>query len=169
MTGSPCVLQTKKDNAPAKSITQREFCDRALDIKDNAHAAVSTNLSPKQAELILQNMSYSFDNAAFHSCADLLESKAGISPAQRAPLPPWGPDFNQPVEHAHGRFKMRVRELVNGGWWPATMEEFWEVCQQVWEEVNGGSVVSADVERLPALYQHVANVSMGDWAPPHLS
>lgn len=170
VTGSSVCMQAKRDPSnPAKGITQLEFCERARDMKGNTITSVKARLSPAEAAKVLKHLRFSFDNGAFHQCADLLMEIAGISPSQRAPLPPWGPDFNQPAEHGHGRFKSKMRELINGGWWPENMTECWAMCEKVWEEVNGEEVVSADVERLPALYEHVACVSKGDWAPPYLS
>lgn len=44
------------------------------------------------------------------------------------------------------------------------MDEIWTVWQEVWEEVNSGEVVSADVATLLSFHEHVANVSKGNCA-----
>jgi hypothetical protein len=58
---------------------------------------------------------------------------------------------------------------VEEGFWPQNIDDLISRCKEVWEKVNDKRVVSADVERLEELYEHVAEVSMGDWAPKSLS
>lgn len=110
----------------------------------------------------LARLLYVFDHGAFHECPGTLQDIAGIQPDQRVPQPAWGPDFNQPAEHAHGRFKAAMQRLLDDLWWPQDMEECWAKCQEVWDEVNPAHTVSKDVFRLPKLYELV-KIAKGGW------
>jgi hypothetical protein len=159
----------KKPGAPSKEVTQVEFCDNMVYVVGDAMAKSLEQLPREQAEKILQQLRFSSDYAAVHQCADKLQEVAGIGPSQRAPLAPWGPDMQQPVEHAHGRFKSAMREMLEGKWKPEDMDEVFDTCQEVWEKVTPVHVVNADVDRLTKLYEYVATVSKGGWALKSLS
>jgi hypothetical protein len=158
--------QTKRDpTVPAKGVTQQEFCDRVNKNVEEKLRSVPRELAKRRGCKPL----YLFDHAAFHECPLTLQRIAGIQPEQRVPHPAWGPDFNQPIEHAHGRFKSAMQRLMDERWWPRSMRACWKKCQQVWEEVNSAQVVSKDVARLPKLYDYVKHTSMGNWALKELS
>lgn len=158
-------MQTKRNpEMLAKGETQLEFCDRMKDMDATVTEYLST--APREGRnKTAPTALYVFDHGRFHECPATLEEVAGIRPEQRAPQPAWGPDFNQPAEHAHGRFKAAMQRQLNESWWPESMAQLWERCQQVWLEVNLPEVVAKDVARLRRLYHHVKNVSMGNWAP----
>jgi len=163
-------LQSKKNpGAPAKGVTQVEFCDNMVYVVSDAIAKLLELLPPELVEIILQHLKFSYDYAAVHQCPGKLQEVAGIAPSQRAPLAPWGPDMQQPIEHAHGRFKSEMRKLLEGRWEPVNMEEVFAKCEEVWNRVNPVHVVNADVDRLTKLYDYVATVSKGGWAPKSLS
>lgn len=162
-------MQTKKDNETlAQGVTQKEFCERMNDIRLSGERALD-NIPPARWKRRCRKMLFLFDNAAFHKCPQLLQDIADIKPDQRVPHPAWAPDFNQPIEHSHGRFKAEMKRQMDLGWWPNNMEECWEKCQQVWEQVNTEEMVAKDVARLPHLYEYVMNVSNGNWPPPQYS
>jgi hypothetical protein len=158
------LLEVKGSDRPAQGVTQREFCDCMKEIRLEVERRVAQEFKPAKAKKILGVVTYSFDNAAFHQCPDLLEEIAGIQTSQRQDLPAWGPDFQQPIEHAHGRFKSAMRKEVAGGFMPRNLGEMEGKCKEVWKTVNSKKVVSANVRRLKELYEHVHEVSKGDWA-----
>lgn len=153
----------------AKGMSQAEFCDNMKEMVTEIGVRLHDKLPTEKARHVEETLLFSYDNAAFHECPQRLLEVAGIHPSQRAPLPPWAPDFNQPIEHAHGRFKQRMFAKVDEGWWPSNMDECWATCKDVWEEVNAGDVVGKNVDRLLDLYNHVAVESKGNWAPKALS
>jgi len=161
-------LQRKGSGNTAGGVTQEEFSDKMKDIHKKVRKKVK-KVHPDKALEILEKITFSFDNAAFHNCPQALATKAGIQPSQRVPLPAWAPDFQQPIEHAHGRFKTKMRKEVDRGYWPEDLDEFLKKCKKVWKEVNSSQVVSWNVERLEKLatYDHVE--SKGGWAPKSLS
>lgn len=138
-------------------------------IREKAEKRVGQVHPPDMASKIINNMTFSFDNAAFHNCPDALSTIAGIQPSQRLALPAWAPDFQQPIEHAHGRFKMMMRKEVDQGFWPEDLAAFLKKCKSIWKDANSSAVVSANVERLEALWTHVHLKSKGGWAPKKLS
>lgn len=109
------------------------------------------------------------NHAAVHEDHKLLREVAGISRKQRCPLAPWSPDFQQPIEHAHGRFKEKFRASLRDNHTKKEMNEFMKEAKRVWEEVNQAEIVNKDVERLPQLYRYVVQENTGDWAPANLS
>ena len=148
-----------------------EFADCMTLINKKTEEHVRQNFSQPKADKILKLLQFSFDNAAIHNCPRLLETHAGISPSQRVPIPPYCCDLQQPIEHAHGRFKMALRKELRrpdahgNTWWPTNLDELRSKCDEVWDRVNSRDVVSKDVERLKDLYKHLHVVSEGSWAP----
>eukprot|EP00884_Botryococcus_braunii_P005684 jgi/Botrbrau1/15116/Bobra.0303s0009.1 len=120
-------------------------------------------------------MSFAWDNAAIHKCPDLLATKAEITKDQRLQIPPHCCDLQQPIEHAHGRFKakhlklLRRRNTKGGQWWPKALPQLKKKCEELWEEANSESVVTNNVARLLKLYKYVHKKSKGNWAPKKYS
>lgn len=147
-----------------------EFADGMKLIREKAEEHVRRNFPKAKADDILQRMQFSFDNAAIHNCPGLLESHAGISPSQRVPIPPYCCDLQQPIEHAHGRFKMALRKELrrpdahDNTWWPTNLAELRSKCEEIWDRVNPLHVVNKDVKRLRKLYKHLHVVTEGGWA-----
>ena len=112
---------------------------------------------------------YSFDHHRVHECPTRLHEIAGITPSQRSQVPPNSPDFQQPVEHAHGRFKQAFREAITKNPKLRSKENVQSFARELWFQVNPPEVVNKDVERLLGLYRHVRDVSLGGYAPKKLS
>lgn len=139
------------------------------EIKANAMAVAQRQHPHMKMENLERLITYSFDHAAVHEDHKLLREVAGISQKQRCPLAPWSPDFQQPIEHAHGRFKEKFRASLRDNHTKKEMNEFMKEAKRVWEEVNQAEIVNKDVERLPQLYRYVVQENTGDWAPANLS
>jgi hypothetical protein len=168
LTSSASFAQTKVGH-PAKGETSRECAEAMAEIKANAMAVAQRQHPHMKMENLERLITYSFDHAAVHEDHKLLREVAGISQKQRCPLAPWSPDFQQPIEHAHGRFKEKFRASLRDNHTKKEMNEFMKEAKRVWEEVNQAEIVNKDVERLPQLYRYVVQENTGDWAPANLS
>lgn len=169
VTGSSLLLQRKGTSEPAKGVTQAEYWDCIRVIVAAIPNLLKEGFTPEQVARILANLSYSMDNAAVHKWPKDPGFQAPFQPEQRVAVPPWGPDIQQPIEHAHGRFKEAMKKKVRNGWWPKNVAHLLATCEEVWQTVNSKEVVSADVERLGDLYDYLAKESKGGWAPKCLS
>lgn len=144
-------------------------------IRRTAERKIRSSFKPRVAEDMIKKLVFSWDNAAVHKCPHLLAQVSGISQQQRVQIPPHCYDLQQPIEHAHGRFKSEMRKQLNQPnargqcWWPTNLPQLKRKCEECWEKVTKATVVSKNVERLPNLYAHVAKKSKGNWAPKHLS
>ena len=150
-------------------ITTPEFCGVMRRV--SAAATIGAHqLHPRlSCESCEKRLLYSFDHHRVHDNPRKLAKIAGIKPSQRVITPPNSPDFQQPAEHAHGRFKQAFREAITRH--PemrrrGVVEEF---AHKLWFEVNPPEVVNKDVERLIPLYQFVRDVSLGGYATKELS
>jgi hypothetical protein len=156
-------------------MTQAEFATCMRKIKKAAISKIKGRFDKHKANDIISNMSFSWDNAAIHKCSDLLATKAEITEGQRLQIPPHCCDLQQPIEHAHGRFKARLLKLLRrrnkkgGQWWPKALPQLKMQCEKIWEESNSESVVTSNVERLLKLYKYVHTKSKGNWAPKKYS
>jgi hypothetical protein len=120
-------------------------------------------------EKVKSKICYSFDHCKVHECPELLESMASIKPSQRVKVPPISPDFQQPVEHAHGRFKEAFKLAITTNPGLRSKERVKEFATKLWFQVNPPEVVNKDVERLLGLYQFVNDKGKGGYAPKSLS
>ena len=163
-------MQSKRTGGAASTMTQAEFATCMRNIKKAAVSKIKGRFDKHKANDIINNMSFSWDNAAIHKCSDLLATKAEITEDQRLQVPPHCCDLQQPIEHAHGRFKAKLLKLLRRGqWWPKTLPQLKMKCNMLWEETNSESVVTNNVERLLKLYKHVHKKSKGNWAPKKYS
>lgn len=160
-------LQTKKGNE-AKGPTGEEIKDLICSFSNKlAQPGVwpSTMCPPI----------YTLDNASIHHTAvdgweepDHWWQKEKIfgSPAF---VPPHSPDLHQVPEHAHARI---VHHFQHQLWLEAiahksvrqTVMGYWELVQQAFEATCTKEIISADVDRLYAVYEAVKS-NNGDWAP----
>lgn len=135
-------------------------------------AAVSgkRKLHPRMScEGVENKITYSFDHHKVHECPTQLHEIAGIRPSQRSPTPTGSPDFQQPVEHAHGRFKQAFKQAITKDPKLRSKERVQAFARELWFKVNPPEVVNKDVERLVGLYHYVRDVSLGGYAPKNLS
>jgi hypothetical protein len=122
-----------------------------------------------------------YDHVRYHDAAEQLMVASGFN--DRFPSPKWSPDFNRPVEHAHGVvkqvFKKRQEELPPG----ASMAAVKELIASIVNEHITADGVRKDVYGLPLLWRVVAaspeqevegddgrkyTGTAGDWAPARL-
>lgn len=162
-------LQGEVHGRPAMGITSREFCGVMRRV--SAAATIGAHeLHPRlSCESCEKRLLYSFDHHKVHENARKLAKIAGIKPSQRVIAPPNSPDFQQPVEHAHGRFKQAFREAITKHPELRSRDVVEEFARELWFKVNTPKVVNKDVARLVPLYQFVRDVSMGGYATKELS
>jgi hypothetical protein len=90
----------------------------AVDIQERLNA------DPSLEQFFKDNggIKFMFDHVRYHDKAEAMLRARGME--FRVPSPPWSPDFNRPVEHAHAIVKRLFKEnpRVMGG--PDMMERF---------------------------------------------
>jgi hypothetical protein len=156
------LLQAKgQPSRPAKAITKAEFTDVMKEVQEEAIAALKPRHPRTSAVELQKKLAFSFDHHAVHECPKLLEEVAGIKASQRLTLPALSPDFQQPIEHAHGRFKQAMNKAILENPSIQSIKDMQSIVGRLWEKVNSKQVVAKDVGRLPKLYQFVLNTSDG--------
>jgi hypothetical protein len=87
-----------------------------------------------------------FDHHAVHECPKMLEEVAGINASQRLILPALSPDFQQPIEYAHGRFKQAMKKAVMENPGIESINDMQSIAGRLWENVNSKQVVAKEVD-----------------------
>ena len=169
LTLAAFLLQATVRGRPALAITSREFCGVMKGVKEGAVSG-QHKLHPRMSSgTVEDSINYSFDHFAVHECSAKLHEIAGIAPSHRSPLPPNSPDFQHPVEHAHGRFKQAFLKAITKHPHLRSKERVQSFARELWFQVNPPEVVNKDVQRLEGLYSCVRDVSLGGYAPKKLS
>lgn len=119
-------------------------------------------------KLLLPDREYVLDKPNIHKAADF--NKIGTGEHRRAPQPSHGPDFNNPVEHAHSILQEAFQERLTILTEPRSPEFYQRLLRQVFKEVVTKEVVLKDVLKLQELYEIVSKPISeggvaGGWPP----
>lgn len=104
---------------------------------------------------------YSYDNPRIHeSAADLLE-RAGISPADRVPLPPYSPDMHKVIEHAHSNLQQIFKQMIRDNSNIKTPVGYEYALRRAAKQLSKESI-ARDVQSLPETYKAIIKEG-GKW------
>jgi hypothetical protein len=70
--------------------------------------------------------------------------------------PPWSPDFDKVIEHAHANLKRKFFELLEQYKGERTPEKLWELLEKAAKEVLTVQSIAADVSTLPYTIKVIA-------------
>jgi hypothetical protein len=138
------------NTAPAKAPTAEEFADfvRDVDAIMKAH-----NQAPY----------YVYDNPYIHvgKAAQQYMQDKGLDKAERFKIPPYSPEFNKVIEHAHARLEgeVQVGLTLNPKAWG--FQGVSKIITQAFYKVNDPAVIRKDVLSLPNTYLAVKKAKGG--------
>jgi hypothetical protein len=106
------------------------------------------------------HLRYQFDNPKIHTHAHL--DNTGIQDDQLMPQPPYSPDFNRPIEHAHNIVQSQFENWLHhmphmatiSVGQPPSMQECMQQVHDIIHSIDKDSI-RKDIEGLPELYDHV--------------
>lgn len=152
---TPPILQVLDGSRPAKTCGTYEF----IHVMDRLATDIQARLDadPSLEQFFKENggVKFMFDHVRYHDKAEAMLRARGME--FRVPSPPWSPDFNRPVERAHGTVKrmFKADPQVLGG--ANMMEQFKaRIVQLVRDHVTHRSAAE-DIATLDVHWQVVAS------------
>lgn len=100
------------------------------------------------------NVKFLFDHVRYHDCAETILQAKGW--CQRVPSPPWSPDNNRPVEHAHGTTKRMFKEGRKPVPMGAQMQQFKQSIVDIVQKHVTTESIKKDVRTLPDMWRVIA-------------
>lgn len=145
-------LQTKNGN-PAKGLTLSEFKARFAAIKRALTAKWKEQLGDSAPAPI-----FIWDNGRFHTDDP---AAVGLRPQELLPIPPYSPDINKVVEHAHKSVKERFHNIWDA--FPSLKKrvDAETILRKLWKELDFQEAVEKDALTLPATFAAIIE-SKGD-------
>lgn len=150
-------LQTKDGKGVARAETAEEFEDNMLLVAENAQ-----RLQQQHPGWLASGITYSWDNAAFHTRAHLLSAVA-----QRLRIPPRSPDIHKVIEHAFHPVKAGFSSAFSHGRGVKSVKQAMKLLQRVVGDAVSAEAVERDVASIRATLQSIIT-NNGGWASPGL-